>query len=198
MKSLPSLEIDYITFSGMGEPTLASNLGEVIQAAKKKFGVPVVVLTNSSLLYQHDVRKELTFADVVAAKLDVPNQKLLELINRPRDIQFGQILDGIKKFRNEFTGKLALQIMFMNQNESWADHIARLAKEIAPHEVQVDTCLRPCPVEPLSQGNIQRIKDRFSGLNLICVYEAQTSQIEPLSQKATERRRPAARTQTKI
>ena len=35
IKSLPTdLSIDYITFSGMGEPTLASNLGEVIKKSK--------------------------------------------------------------------------------------------------------------------------------------------------------------------
>ena len=42
--------IDYITFSGSGEPTLNAGLGRMIRAVKKITPVPVAVLTGSSLL----------------------------------------------------------------------------------------------------------------------------------------------------
>jgi wyosine [tRNA(Phe)-imidazoG37] synthetase (radical SAM superfamily) len=69
---------DYATFSGVGEPTLAINLGEAIEIAKSVLGLPVAVLTNSSLMPREDVRSELARADVVVAKLDVPNEELFK------------------------------------------------------------------------------------------------------------------------
>ena len=48
LKKLPRIKIDYITFSGRGEPTLAKNLGQVIKAVKKLNLAPVAVLTNAA------------------------------------------------------------------------------------------------------------------------------------------------------
>jgi len=47
---LPPLKIDYITFSGAGEPTLAKNLGEMIKAVRRVRKEKIAVLTNSSLM----------------------------------------------------------------------------------------------------------------------------------------------------
>lgn len=91
---------DVITFSGTGEPTLNSRLGDMISFAKK-FGFPVVVLTNSSLLHLEEVRDSLLNADVVAAKLDAPNESLFREINRPvPGIRFNSILEGLRAFRS--------------------------------------------------------------------------------------------------
>jgi wyosine [tRNA(Phe)-imidazoG37] synthetase (radical SAM superfamily) len=68
---------DYVTFSGMGEPTLASNLGQAVEMAKSILPPPVAVLTNSSLMSREDVRSDLAKADVVVAKVDAHNQELL-------------------------------------------------------------------------------------------------------------------------
>jgi len=67
LDSLPTLKIDYITFSGMGEPTLASNLGQMIKAIKKIRKEKIAVLTNSSLMHREDVQKDLFCADFVVA-----------------------------------------------------------------------------------------------------------------------------------
>jgi wyosine [tRNA(Phe)-imidazoG37] synthetase (radical SAM superfamily) len=40
---------DYIGISGSGEPTLSSDIGEVIEGIKRMTSVPVAVLTNGSL-----------------------------------------------------------------------------------------------------------------------------------------------------
>ena len=74
---------DYATFSGMGEPTLGSNLGEAIRLVRSTLRVPVAVLTNSSLMSREDVRQDLAEADVVVAKLDAPDEALFRQVNRP-------------------------------------------------------------------------------------------------------------------
>ena len=92
----PELQIDFITFSGRGEPTLAANLGTAIEAVKKVRREPVAILTNASLVDRKEVRAEMARADLVVAKLDACSDELLRLINRPAaGIVFDEILDGL-------------------------------------------------------------------------------------------------------
>ena len=188
--SLPPLAIDYITFSGRGEPTLAKNLGEMIKAVKEVRNEKVAVLTNSSLLDREDVVQDLLSADFVAVKLDASSQEIFEKINKPIEmVKFDTVLRAIKDFRRIFKGKLALQIMFMEDNKKYAREIARIAKEIGPDEVQLNTPLRPCGAGPLSESELDGIEGYFDGLNVISVYKAEKKKIKPISDEATLRRR---------
>ncbi len=58
-------DIDFITLSGSGEPTLNSDIGGLIEGIKAMTDVPVAVLTNGTLLTDPDVRAALAGADVV-------------------------------------------------------------------------------------------------------------------------------------
>jgi wyosine [tRNA(Phe)-imidazoG37] synthetase (radical SAM superfamily) len=189
---LSPIKADYATFSGMGEPTLAGNLGEAIELARSNLSLPIAVLTNSSLMFRKDVRQQLAHADTVVAKLDVPNEELFAMINRPSpELHFSQIVEGIKRFRDEYRGKLALQVMFIEANKDYASEIAALARQISPDEVQIDTPLRPSKVKPLSRENIASIRDKFNNLrNVITVYEASKPEVLPLDLAETLRRRP--------
>ncbi len=74
---LTAADVDYLTFSGTGEPTLADNLGEAIARIRRwpaLQGVPVAVLTNATLLSRPDVCQDLAAADLVVAKLDAPDE----------------------------------------------------------------------------------------------------------------------------
>jgi wyosine [tRNA(Phe)-imidazoG37] synthetase (radical SAM superfamily) len=176
----------------MGEPTLASNLGEAIQLARSILRLPVAVLTNSSLISQEDVCQDLAQADVVVAKLDAPDENLLQIINRPIANQsFDKIVAGISHFRSEYHGKLALQMMFIEENKHQAKEMAKIAKELSPDEIEIDTPLRPCPVKPLSPQEIATIRQGFASLKgVVTVYEAAKPEVMPLNMAETLRRRP--------
>ncbi|MDD4909666.1 MAG: radical SAM protein [Candidatus Omnitrophica bacterium] len=190
LDSLPPLTIDYITFSGTGEPTLAGNLGQMIKAVKKIRNEKVAVLTNSSLIHREDVQKDIFCADFVVAKLDAVSQKVFELVNQPmKDIKVDTIIQAIKDFKSRYLGKLALQIMFIEQNKNHAPEIAKIAKEINPDEVQLNTPLRPCRVKPLSRQELDEIKRYFEGLKVISVYEAGIKKVKPVSDEDTLKRR---------
>ena len=192
IESLARIEADYATFSGMGEPTLASNLGEAIQLAGSILGLPTAVLTNGSLIFREDVRERLAHADVVVAKLDVPNEELFRLVNRPASgLRLNLVLEGMRQFRNTFRGKLALQVMFIQANEGYAELIAELASSISPDEVQINTPLRPSKAKPLSPEDIAGIRAKFSDLpNVVTIYEAPSREVMPLNLAETLRRRP--------
>lgn len=189
---LGRVEADIITFSGTGEPTLASNLLEMIERIREVSNLPVAILTNSSLLHESKVRKELYNFDVVVLKLDVHNQELLEKINRPcEEITFEAILGGIKKFRDNYPNKLAIQTMFIEENKKYASEIVAITKEIEPDEVQINTPLRPCPVKPIDKGEIEKIKARFMGLKTVSVYEAEKVRVHPVDlEEVYLRKRP--------
>ena len=102
VKSLPDIKIDYITFSGGGEPTLAKNLGRLIRNIKKIRKEKIAVITNASLMNREDVRKDLSAADFVLAKIDAPTQRLMDVVNKPiSGIALRGVLDGLKDFRKQ-------------------------------------------------------------------------------------------------
>jgi wyosine [tRNA(Phe)-imidazoG37] synthetase (radical SAM superfamily) len=190
INSLPAIKIDYITFSGRGEPTLANNLGKMIKVIKKSRKEKVAVITNSSLFNRKDVIKDLLLANFVIAKLDACDQQSLQITNRPMPgIEFKKILKGIMEFKSIYPKKFALQIMFAKDNIKYADKIARLAKEINPDEVQINTPLRHCAVEPLTKKELNSIKKYFGGLNTVTVYDIVKKEIKPISSKNTLTRR---------
>jgi len=192
LETVRNIAVDYVTFSGVAEPTLASNLGQAIELVKSVLGLPVAVLTNSSLMPREDVRCELSQADVVVAKMDAPNEELFRQINRPKiKSTLDEVLRAIKLFREEYRGKLALQMMFVEVNRGYAPEMARIAEELSPDEVQINTPLRPCAVKPLTPEEIAAIRQDFTGLKgVVTVYEALKPEVTPLNLKETLQRRP--------
>jgi wyosine [tRNA(Phe)-imidazoG37] synthetase (radical SAM superfamily) len=192
LKSVEGIAADYATFSGMGEPSLASNLGQAIRLVKSALKLPVAVLTNSSLIPREEVRRELALADVVVAKMDAPNEELFARINRPGGSQkLAGILKALKLFREEYQGKLALQMMFIEANRDHAAVMAEIAGRLSPDEVQINTPLRPSDVKPLSPEELAAIEREFSNFqNVFTVYEALKSKVVPFDMAETLRRRP--------
>jgi wyosine [tRNA(Phe)-imidazoG37] synthetase (radical SAM superfamily) len=192
IKLLGPMKADYATFSGMGEPTLASNLGAAIELVRSILDLPVAVLTNSSLMFREDVKEQLARADMVVAKLDAPNADLFTKVNKPASgLGFHLVTDGMKRFRDTYRGKLALQIMFIAANKDYASEIAALSHQISPDEVQINTPLRPCAVRPLPPKSIAEIQKEFTNFgSVVTVYEAAKPEVMPLDLEETLRRRP--------
>jgi len=181
---------DVITLSGTGEPTLATNLDDVILMIRKQSELPIAILTNSTLLIDSTVRESLSKIDIIVAKLDAPNQEIFQTINRPaKEISLKQTIDGIKKMKKDFSGKFALQMMFIKENKDWAADLADIAREINPDEVQINTPLRPCPVKPLTKLELDDIEKAFTGLNTLSVYNSPKPKTNPLDKLEIFKRR---------
>ena len=191
LKSLPTgLPIDFITFSGRGEPTLASNLGIAVKAVKALRSESIAIITNSSIMDRASVQEDLSLADFVIAKLDAFSDETFKTMNRPANaIRFDKVLMGLRQFKINFNGKLALQIMFTEENREYARQISSIAREVGPDEIQLNTPLRPCSTPPLSEDELSHIKSFFAGCNVISVYESNKIHVEPISNADTLRRR---------
>ncbi|MDZ7289658.1 MAG: radical SAM protein [candidate division KSB1 bacterium] len=155
---------DYLTFSGSGEPTLHSKLGEMIVQTKKMSKIPVAVLTCGALLFDPQVRKELMPADVVLPSLNAASIKTFNVINRPHGkLRLPEIIDGLTLFRREYRGQIWLEIMLIKGINDSAEEIDLLKKaiaEIKPDKVHLNTVVRPpaeSEVQPLSEVELRSV-----------------------------------------
>ena len=184
--------IDYITFSGSGEPTLNSKIGKLIRDIKKMTSIPVAVLTNSSLFFLKSVRQALKASDLIVPSMDAVTRDVFAEINRPYpSLKIGKIMEGLKDLRQEFKGTIWLEIMLVKGvNDSHA-HIKKLKeaiKEINPDKVQLNTVVRP-PAEKLARAlnfkELERVKD-ILGEKCEIIAEFKTKDQKPVSQKLEE------------
>ncbi|MFO7677471.1 MAG: radical SAM protein [Thermoplasmatota archaeon] len=189
-EALQKTKPDVITLSGTGEPTLSKDIYNAVAMIRKHTSLPVAILTNSTMFSDKEVYEALLTLDIIVAKLDAPNEDIFQKINKPaKEITFKQTIDGIKMLRNHFSGRFALQMMFMNENKAYVSEMADLAREIKPDEVQINTPLRPCAVKPLTRLEIEEIEKEFRGLHTISVYKSQKPTTDPLDKLEIFKRR---------
>jgi len=145
---------DYITLSGSGEPTLFSQLEELISRIKDITDIPVAVLTNGSLLWLPEVRRALKSADLVVPSLDAGSNQMFQYVNRPHsDITFSRMLEGLLKFRDEYTGQYWLEVFLLagvTTPETEINKLKTCISSIHPDKVQVNTVTRP-PTEDFAE-----------------------------------------------
>jgi len=170
-------KIDFITFSGSGEPTLNTEIKNLIRDIKKITHIPVAVITNSSLLFRKDVRKSLLNADVILPTLTTVNDDTFKKIHRPFiSFTVKKIIDGLVKFRRVYKGKIFLEIMLIKGfNDSKEEILAlkNMLNKIKPDKIQLNTVVRP-PSEkyarPLSLKELNKIK-KIMGKNCEVIAE---------------------------
>ncbi len=164
-------KIDYITFSGSGEPTLNSRIGEIILKIKKMTATPVAVLTNGTLLYQAEVRRELCAADVVLPNLDAVRKESFLKINQPAEnLTLEQHLEGLRKFSAEFKGQIWLEVFIVPQINDSPEELQEMADfifSLKVDKVQLNTLDRPPAfnfVKSASFEQLEKICELWKGL----------------------------------
>ena len=162
------LEADFITIAGSGEPTLNSRLGELIDGIKKITDIPVAILTNGTLLYKEDVRADCAKADVVLPSLDAGDKETFQKVNRPhRDISIENLISGLCGFRDEFAGRIWLEVFFVEGLNTEAEQIAKIRDAIElirPDKIQLNTAVRPtaeADIKRLDAEKLQAIAARL-------------------------------------
>jgi wyosine [tRNA(Phe)-imidazoG37] synthetase (radical SAM superfamily) len=178
LKPKLALQPDWITLSGSGEPTLYSRLDELIAGIHEITNVPVAVLTNGSLLWQPDLRRQILNADLVIPSLDAGDPETFQAINRPApEILFETMLEGLIAFREEFKNPYWLEILLLegiNAAGEPLENLIRGAAEISPDRIQLNTATRP-PAEDYARqvdaARMQEIAARFSpGAEVVADY----------------------------
>ncbi len=157
---------DCLTFTASGEPTLHTGIGELLAFARTLTPKPLVVLTNGTLLWMEEVRDALCKADLVLPSLDAAIASSFRKVNRPaKCVDLQKVIDGLAKFRKEFTGKLWLETLLVkgiNHSQEDIEALKEAIEKIDPHRIQLNTVARP-PAEPwakpLSSIEMEEIKE---------------------------------------
>jgi wyosine [tRNA(Phe)-imidazoG37] synthetase (radical SAM superfamily) len=140
--------LDFITFSGAGEPTLNTAIGDVIAFLQENYPqYKIAILTNASLIWQKDVRDQIVKADVILPSLDAVSDDVFQKINRPvKGVEIKNIISGLIELRKMFKGLIWLEIFIIPGLNNTPEEL-RLFKtalqRIKPNKVQLNTLDRP-------------------------------------------------------
>ncbi len=138
--------IDYLAFVPDGEPTLDSNLGREIELLRE-IGLPIAVITNASLLWRGDVRRELSGADWVSVKVDAGREETWRHIDHPhRELQYPVLLEGLHQFAAEYSGRLVTETMLaagINDSPEDAGLVTDILAGLSPSTAYISIPTRP-------------------------------------------------------
>jgi len=157
LENLKDQKPNYITFSGMGEPTLHSRIGYIIDKIHEMTDIPVCVLTNSTTIVNDDVFNELLKADVVIPSLDAVSRSTFLKINKPvKNINIEIIIKRLAEFKLKFKGKLLIEILFvkdLNDNDNELKALSEAINIINPDGLQIHTVARPSLSDMLNRAS---------------------------------------------
>lgn len=139
---LKDIKPDYITFSGSGEPTLSLDLGNISKAIKEdlKYKGKICLITNSLLLANEEVTKELEYIDLIVPTLNTLNQDIFEKIVRP---DYRTSVDEIKKgFINlnnsNYKGKIWIEIFILENINDSEENFIEIADFLNSENIRYD------------------------------------------------------------
>ncbi|MEJ6468953.1 radical SAM protein [Fusobacterium nucleatum] len=139
---LKVIKPDYITFSGSGEPTLSLDLGNISKAIKEnlKYKGKICLITNSLLLADKQVIKELEYIDLIIPTLNTLRQDIFEKIVRP---DYRTSVDEIKKgFINlnnsNYKGKIWIEIFILENINDNKENFIEIANFLNSENIRYD------------------------------------------------------------
>jgi wyosine [tRNA(Phe)-imidazoG37] synthetase (radical SAM superfamily) len=161
--------LDIVTLAGSGEPTLYARLGELADRLREVVEVPLLLITNGTLLYMPDVADEASRFDLIAPSLDAGDEETFKRLNRPHpELNFQTVLDGLRTFVSRNRGKVRLEVFLargVNDDERSIAALIDAVAYIKPDAIDLNTAVRPTPgrkLEGVSQSFLISIADRFS------------------------------------
>ncbi len=159
-------DLEYITLSGSGEPTLNIGFGELISEIRKVTPLKIALLTNASFVSDKDIRRQMLGADLIVPSLDAVTQSLFEKVDRPYPgINIEDIINGLILLRREFRGKIWLEVMLAKGINDDIRHIRKLKDiidKINPDRVQLNSPVRTTAeagVFSVAKPKLRKIKE---------------------------------------
>ncbi len=170
---------DAITLAGSGEPTLHSEIDQIISLIKDVTEIKVALLTNGALFWIEDVRHGVLGADIVMPTLSSAIESTFRRIHRPHpQLELRTIVDGLKLFRQEYKGDLFMEVVLLagiNDTDRELEGLRTLIAQISPDKIQLNTVVRP-PADScataLDTKRLMAIK-RFFGSNAEIIADVQ-------------------------
>ncbi len=178
--------IDEITLTANGEPTLYPHLKELIEEIDKvKGNKETLILTNSAALVDREVFNTLLRLDQVKLSLDAVTTDIFRKIDRPHEgIDISRLVDAVIEFSDVYKGKLFIEILFVRGLNDTQEEVAKLnavLHRLKALRIDIGTIDRPpaYPVEGISYGELVAIAQQFDAdlpINIASRVHAEFSQ----------------------
>ncbi|ADV46408.1 radical SAM protein [Nitratifractor salsuginis] len=141
-------DIDVLTVTANGEPTLYPHLDEVVAGLEAIPDRPrLLILSNASTIDRPEIRQTLRRFDTVKLSLDCATPRCFKRIDRPASsIELEAIKEGMLRFREEFSGALILEILVVEGINDKASEIEALNDyllKLRPDRIDLGTIDRP-------------------------------------------------------
>ncbi|MDR3345605.1 MAG: radical SAM protein [Campylobacteraceae bacterium] len=141
-------DIDVITLTANGEPTLYPHLKELVgEINKLKGGKKLLILSNGSRIYDKNVQEALLGIDIVKLSLDSAVPNTFKKLDRPhKSVNLEQMIEGMREFSGVFKNELVLEILVVeNFNDTRDDFILlnAIINLVKPARVDISTIDRP-------------------------------------------------------
>ncbi len=162
--------VDFVTFSGAGEPTLNSRIGDVIRFLQQEFSqYRTCLLTNACGFSDPELRRELSGLTLVIPSLDASCEEEFRAINRPvSGLVFETFLAGLQAFCQESTSVIDLELFMVpgiNDSDASIRRFCDILRTLRVRKVQLNTLDRPGTdprVQPAVPETIRRFTEAFS------------------------------------
>ncbi len=170
-------QLDYITFSGAGEPTLNNKIGEVVEFIKNNYPeYRICLLTNGSLLGDTCVAASIANVDLVVPNLDASNAKEFAIINHPaQGLLFEDFVAGLINFCDNFKNRIFLELFIapnINDSDSSIARFVDIVKQLKVDKVQLNSLDRPGCSELIQPATPQIVHKFIDALAPIVAVEA--------------------------
>jgi wyosine [tRNA(Phe)-imidazoG37] synthetase (radical SAM superfamily) len=161
-------DIDFLTITANGEPTLYPYLLELIQTINTIKGkIKVLILSNASTINDRQVQEALLLFDEVKLSLDCATQKCLRKLDRSHDgIDVEMIKTGMLAFKEQTTNPLVIEILIVQTLNDTIDEIKKLNEyllTLQPTRIDIGTIDRPpaFDVKPVDYEALLQISHMF-------------------------------------
>ena len=163
LKSFP--ELDYVTFSGSGEPTLNSRIGDVVKFVKSRYPqYKICLLTNGLLLGDRQLQQDIAEIDLLIPSLDGSCAAEYEAVNRPiGSMPFDKLISALKEYLPGAPMPVYLELFILpdvNDSESSVRRFAEIISQLQVDKVQLNYLDRPGAVDGLKVAD-EKILLRF-------------------------------------
>ena len=162
-------DIDVLTLTANGEPTLYPYLDELIDGINSIKGeVKTLILTNASTIEKPEVQKALAKLDSVKLSLDCATNKCFKKLDRAsKSVDLEAIKQGMLEFKNSFSGDLLIEVLFVegiNDNALEVAKIDEFLQKLNPTRVDIGTIDRPPAynIKPISYDRLYELSLGFS------------------------------------
>lgn len=166
-------DVQVITITANGEPTLYPFLDELIQGLNAIKGKrKLLILSNGSTIMRTQIQESLKKLDIVKLSLDCATQECFKKLDRPlKGIFVEEIIEGMKEFRKKFIGVFVIEILVVkgiNDKIEEMEELNKALQQIQPDRVDLGTIDRPPAyrVEAVSYQKLVELSKAFTNLHL--------------------------------